>query len=168
MKFKNQAEYTIYRQNKENVMKEVYYINENSVDWLFWIKVLLGLLVMLGIFLLFWFRIIIVEFLWESESNIESTFFSILNGLIFGFYLNCLFGSNGSSTTYKIVFIAIFCLFFYLGIQNFGVRLTVDLPFLIEKTLSTNSSELIIFFTSNLVFFTSIYLMSYFIESEKE
>lgn len=104
-----------------------------------------------------------------TDNPIESVLYYILNSLLLGLYLNTI-GFNMSLTTIrtKIILLIVIIIIIAIGIQGISFRITVILPFLTHYSYQPNAIDGILFFSDNVAFLISLYLMSFLLESDKE
>lgn len=140
-----------------------------------WLK-LFFYLFLITLFIFLWYFKVISIGLNETDNFIEGILFSILNGLIWGMYLNvCGFGLKTSKDFFKYFLLAFLLYFIISGFGYFGISITIRLDrtnideikyLLYYDTIITNSYETILFFTYNLPLFVIIFFVSHILESE--
>lgn len=117
--------------------------------------------------------ILLVEILLEPSDFNENTIFNqpsfiwtIINAIILGGYLMAIgLTTSMSKRNWLIIFAIVLILLIVIGM--FSIRITINLPFLIYKSIQTNTSEAQLFFTSNLLFvLLPIFLISHITEAE--
>lgn len=150
-----------------------YYYKEKQVlsNKLKFIKLLVISVILIGFCLVFSFQIIQVYIVIGAEGlHKGNLLFTLLNGLIFGMYLNIL-GFTLKSERMWIKALLIFTLIwlFTNGFGGFGIYIKLNAPldsvFLYTK-YQTNSVLGIRFFINNILLLSTIFISSFLIESE--
>jgi hypothetical protein len=125
-------------------------------------------IIILGMYAIY-FEIIIIEL--TQGKKYASFFWSLLNGLILGMYLNITgFFHKAMKKTYKYIALFVIVAFFIQGFGYFGFRFTFNLPsdinFLSYNKIDTNSYTFIRFIHYNWYFFVFILVISFIVESD--
>lgn len=106
-----------------------------------YVRVIFWVLVIVGVFLLFYYEIIQISITFEQTEQTH-ILFSFLNGTIMGLYLVLLgLGGNKLPTWTRFLLIFIVCLFVFLEIGMIGFKIYLHLPLIEEPFYQTNSSQ---------------------------
>lgn len=97
----------------------------------------------------------------------EHYFWSLMNGLMMGVYLSALLPLSGKRSKYvSFALIAFVVLFTILSLGYLGILIYIRLDFLQSHLYISNQREGIEFFLANLIWFSTLYAISFIIESE--
>lgn len=116
------------------------------------------------------FHIIIVQLNFENDYK-ANLLFTIFNTAIFGVYFSVLgFGNKGiRNKGLKVIVMLIIVVFFLTGAGFIDFQIQFNIPFLFDETYNTYSTASFIsayFMFYNLVLFTGIIVLSFFISSK--
>lgn len=119
-----------------------------------------------GIFMICLFNILVIE--WTFNTSDSGLLYSIMNSLLIGAFLVVIgFQSKQKPIVMKIIIIVIVSIFLISSTSLIGVRITLNLPFLIYHSFSTNTGEGAIFYITNIVFFDALIVASFISEGDK-
>ena len=104
----------------------------------------------------------------QAENYTTHYLFSLINGGLLGGFIIALYNSDGySSVKLKICLLIVVVSIAIFGLERIGVGIWLNLPFLRYQTVTTNGPEAIEFMFSNLDFLTTLFGISFLIESNK-
>jgi hypothetical protein len=139
--------------------------SRNSYDIMLILRILAYAMVAIIIGVLFYLDILNFSFKF-TDKQISHTIFSMLNGLIFGFYLNCLGLLSNKGKALKYITFGVVIVFVALGLGMVAIYLELNFPFLTQTVYESNTEKGILFFFENLGFFSTLFLSSFVAESE--
>lgn len=121
-------------------------------------------LIVESIFLIFAFRIIIINFSLQTETF--GILYSMLNSYLIGVFINVLGFSGKQKQIQRIIIFVVASIIMISSASLIGISITINLPFLIEKVFTTNTGQGAVFFISNILLFNSLIIASFLSEGE--
>jgi len=151
------------RINKFLRLLKGYNIDKLKGDIKFWLLVF-GVIVVIILFATGIISIHIVA--GNEDSNI---LYILLNALVFGVYINALgiFNKGTRKLSYKVIILFITFVIMITGFGYFDIQIHINLWFFLYKIFSSSSVHGINFFWLNIHFWSAIFFLSFFTESEE-